>query len=133
HILYSECRCSRRIVEHLLGSDRPAGVAEHVLLVGEDGGIAGRLRARGFRVTLVNHDELATRYHVAAVPLLVVFAESGELRYAGGYTTRKQGPDPRDVEIIRRAAAHGFVEALPVFGCAVAQELKRRLDPTGLL
>ena len=78
-------------------------------------------------------ETLAVRYQVKAVPLLVVLSEGGHVRYAGGYTTRKQGPEPRDVSIIERARAVESVEALPVFGCAVAEELRTRLDPTGVL
>jgi hypothetical protein len=35
HVLYAECRCSRRILEHLARSERPAQAQEKLLLVGD--------------------------------------------------------------------------------------------------
>ena len=134
HVLFAECRCSQRISEHLLTSTRPPDLGEAVLLVGESPELEARLGARGFAVTRVDADELGTRYHVKAAPILVLLAPDGAVRYAGGYTTSKQGPDPRDLDIIARARTEGgLLKALPVFGCAVAEKLRQRLDPTGLL
>jgi hypothetical protein len=134
HVLFAECKCSQRIAEHLLASIRPPNLSEAVLLVGENPELAAKLRAEGFAVTRVDIDELHTRYHVKAVPILVVLGPDATVRYAGGYTTTKQGPDPRDLETIARARTEGtLLKALPVFGCAVADKLRTRLDPTGLL
>lgn len=133
HVLYAECRCSGRLVAHLLRDPRPKDVAEVVLFVGGDRPTIERLRSHGFRVEQVDAETLGERWHVKAVPLLVVVSPSGAVQYAGGYTTRKQGPDPRDVEIIQRARLEQAVAALPVFGCAVAEDLRRGLDPTGAL
>jgi hypothetical protein len=132
HVLYAECRCSQRVADHLLSSPRPADLAEQVLLVGRSAALEDSLTARGFHVTAVEPDELAARYHVLAVPLLLVAAPDGSIRYAGGYTTRKQGPDPRDLEIIASAKANRVTAALPVFGCAVSQKLDQVLNPLGL-
>jgi hypothetical protein len=133
-VLFAECRCSQRIAEHLLASTRPPDVSEAVLLVGENAELEASLRSRGFGVTRVGVDDLDTRYHVKAVPILVVLAGDATVRYAGGYTTSKQGPDPRDLEIIAQARTEGtLLKALPVFGCAVAEKLRSRLDPTGFL
>jgi len=134
HVLFAECRCSQRIAEHLLASTRPPEVSEAVLLVGENASLEASLRSKGFGVRRVDVDELDRRYHVKAVPILVVLAPDGAVRYAGGYTTSKQGPDPRDLDIIARARDEKtLLKALPVFGCAVAEKLRSRLDPTGLL
>jgi hypothetical protein len=134
HVLFAECRCSQRIAEHLLASTRPPDVSEAVLLVGENAELEASLRSKGFGVTRVGVDELDTRYHVKAVPILVVVAADATVRYAGGYTTSKQGPDPRDLDIIAQARTDGtLLKALPVFGCAVAEKLRSRLDPTGFL
>jgi hypothetical protein len=132
HVLYAECQCSQRIADHLVASDRPSGVAEHVLLVGRSTGLEGRLTARGFPVTLTNAAELSGRYHVASVPLFVVVAPDDTVRYAGGYTTRKQGPDPRDLDILADVRADRFFARLPVFGCAVSARLQATLNPLGL-
>jgi hypothetical protein len=132
HVLYGECQCSQRIADHLVTSDRPSGVAEHVLLVGRSAGLEARLAARGFPVVLTNAAELSDYYHVAGVPLLVVVAPDDTVRYAGGYTTRKQGPDPRDLDILADVRADRFFARLPVFGCAVSTRLQAALNPLRL-
>ncbi len=133
HVLYTECRCSQRLLQHLLETTRPTGTSEHVLLVGHDEGLEQKLRAKSFRVTNVESTELGDRYHVTAVPLLVIAAPDGSIRYAGGYTTHKQGPDPRDLQILAEARSTGSVlGALPIFGCAVSERLKKILNPLGI-
>jgi hypothetical protein len=132
HVLDAECKCSQRIAEHLLASDRPKDVSEHVLLVGGDVALETQLTSRGFQVARVEPTELSDRYHIQAVPLLVVSAPDGTVRYAGGYTARKQGPDPRDLEILADARAGRSVEPIPVFGCAVARRLQSTINPLGL-
>lgn len=132
HVLYGECPCSRRILEHLLASARPLDVVEHVVLVGASAGLASALRARGFQVVEVTPDELSTRLGVDAVPLLVVLAPDDTTRYSGGYTERKQGPEPRDLDIIARARAGYDDASLPVFGCAIGRALRQTINPLGL-
>ena len=132
HVLYSECRCSKRIAEHLLAEARPADIDEHVLLVkdGDDAGMGKRLADAGFGVHVVTSEELAERYGIEAVPFFVLLGPDGVARYAGGYTDRKQGPAPRDLEIIAAAReGKGELPALPTFGCAVSEKLRRTLDP----
>jgi hypothetical protein len=125
HVLYAECRCSQRIVDHLLVSPRPADFVEVVLWVGDAPPPAG-LEAR-FDVRHVSSDELAT-LGIEAAPLLVAVDAAGHVRYAGGYTSRKQGPDIEDQRLLREARNQGLVEALPLFGCAVSDRLKYDLS-----
>jgi hypothetical protein len=132
HVLYTECRCSRILVDHLLSTNRPSDVVEEVLLVGRDTDLEARLTARGFRVVQVRPTELAERYHVTAAPLLIVTAPDDSVRYVGGYTTRKQGPGVRDLEIIEGARAARPLASLPVLGCAVSDKLRAMLNPLGL-
>ena len=132
HVLYTECRCSQRILDHLLASDRPAGVRETVLLVGDDTGVGAKLRARGFRIVAAAGEELATRYGIEGVPLLVVADPAGAVRYSGGYTQRKQGPDIQDLAILRELQADGAAAALPVFGCAISRRLQEIADPLAI-
>lgn len=132
HVLYSECRCSVRILTHLFARRPMSGVAEKILLVGENGEYVARGRAAGFEVTVVDPNELAERFHIQAVPLLVVQDPANAVRYLGGYTDRKQGPDIRDTSIIRDLVTGGSSRELPLFGCAVSQKLQALLDPLGL-
>jgi hypothetical protein len=129
HVLYGQCRCSQRIVEHLLSTERPSDVSEKILLVGGSADLERRLEAKGYAVTDVTATELSERYHVSGVPLLVVVAPDGAIRYTGGYTARKQGPNPADLEILDGLRADRSVASFPVFGCAVARELITELSP----
>ncbi len=132
HVLYAECRCSQRIADHLMTTARPTDVREHVLLVGTDADLESKLIAHGFLLARVDQSELHDRYHVDAVPLLIVAAPDGSIRYAGGYTPRKQGLDSQDLEILASTRASRVVDALPVFGCAVARRLQSAINPLGL-
>ncbi len=132
HVLYAECRCSQRIAEHLLDAPRPEDTTEEVLLVGHDADLEARLAARSFRVLSLRPEELGERFHIVAVPSFLVTAPDGSIRYAGGYTARKQGPDPRDRAIVQDLRMGKDVEPLPIFGCAVGEKLERQLNPLGL-
>ena len=123
HALYAECRCSQRIVQHLTSSPRPSGWDELVLWVGKTPP-PSELSAR-FRVRRLPSTELAS-LGIEAAPSLVALDPESRVRYAGGYTNRKQGPvidDLRILESVRRGDAD--VTPLPVFGCAVSDRLKR--------
>ena len=135
HILYRPCPCSGRIVRHLLASDRPADLREHVVLVDDvarEDDVVRDLRAHGFTVELATPAELAARWHDEAAPLLVVADPEGAVRYAGGYGRHKQAPQIEDLAIISDLRADQGRGALPVFGCATSARLARQVDPLGL-
>lgn len=124
HVMYAECRCSQRIVSHLLSTSRPAGWQEVVLWVGEaapDPALAAR-----FDVRRLDPAQLG-RLGVESAPLLVVLDPRDQAAYVGGYTERKQGPDIRDLRLMAAAERAGNLSSLPVFGCAVSERLKRAL------
>jgi len=131
HVLYAECRCSARVAEHLVSKPRPADVVEHVLLVGEDEALAAKLSTHGFVVKKVSREELAA-WGVEAAPLFVVVSAAGAVRYAGGYTERKQGLLPRDREIVGALREGRKAATLPIFGCAVSDGLERTVNPLRL-
>jgi len=131
HVLGAECDCSRRIADHLLDGARPAGVSEVVLLVGHDGELTDRLRRR-MGVVEVTPEELGRRFHIEAAPVLLAVDPAGAVRYSGGYTDRKRGPEIEDVRILADLAKGREVAAIPVFGCAFGESLKKDLDPLGL-
>jgi hypothetical protein len=125
HVLSSDCLCSKRVAEHLVTTVRPAGFAEIVLWVGEaEPPPDVRLR---FDVRRVDEATLAG-YGIQAAPLLVAVDPAGRVRYAGGYTTRKQGPEIDDLRLLRAAQDAPSVDALPLFGCAVSERLKQDLS-----
>jgi len=126
HVLYAECRCSQRIVSHLVETARPAGWSELVLWVGDEPP-SPALAQRGFAVRRLTRAELAG-YGVEAAPLLVALDPTDHVRYQGGYTERKQGPVIADLPILEAARDAAASASLPVFGCAVSDGLKRALS-----
>jgi hypothetical protein len=143
HVLWSGCRCSRRIAEHLATGPRPGEYEEHVLWVrtaeqtaeqtAEPGdSLKQALQRRGFTVHDVSPSELETRYGVVGVPLLVLFTPDGRMAYSGGYTDKKQGLMAHDEELMEAVAARSAVSSLPVFGCAVGAQLSAQLNPLNL-
>ncbi len=136
HVLYRGCRCSGRVFDHLLARGPAAGYVETIVFVGDAGEGGGdeeaRAKAAGFGFEPVAAEALGSIYGVEAVPLLVVASPSGELRYVGGYSDRKQGPVARDARALATLAEGGAVEALPVFGCPVSERLRAAVDPFGL-
>jgi hypothetical protein len=131
HVLYTECRCSQRIFAHLRTSRRPADLHELVLLVGDDRdrAIATPLAARGFELVSVAAETLAARFGIEGAPTFVLVDPARSVRYLGGYTRRQQGPDIRDLAIVRQVRQGDELPDLPVFGCAVSQRLKAVFDP----
>lgn len=130
HVLYSECRCSQRITAHLLSTPRPAGWHEVVLWVGSE--LPNPELERHFDVRRVQQAELS-RLGIDAAPLLVAIDSSNHIRYSGGYTNRKQGAVIADLTILESARRESRIAALPLFGCAVSERLKRYLGalPSG--
>lgn len=132
HVLYAACTCSGRVVDHLAGDPRPAGVADRVLLVGTTPKIEERLAESRLTIVRTTPDELANRWAIEGAPMLVVIDPRGVVRYRGGYTERKQSLAIQDVEIVERLRADDTVGTLPLFGCAVSDQLRQLLDPLGL-
>lgn len=132
HVLYAECRCSRRIFEHIAERPTPAGVHERVLLIGRDESWERHARERSIELVEVDPTELRERFGIESAPLLLVADPQGRIRYRGGHTARKQGLDDRDIEILEALREGREAAALPVYGCAVSRELQSILDPIGI-
>ena len=132
HILYGDCRCSQRVFDYLLARPRVPDADEQVLLVGEQQEYRSKARACGLALSAITPDELKERYDVESAPLLVITDPAGQVRYAGGYTSRRQGLDYRDTEILRSLRAGKTVDSFPLYGCGVSRELQARLDPIGI-
>ncbi len=129
HVLYGECPCSRRVLKHVLSSDRPRGVSEKLVLVGRDDEWAKKARAKGLDVDVVEMEELLSKYHLMAAPMFLVVNPRGDVVYMGGYTARKQGPDIADVAIMQHLMHGEREQERPIFGCAVGASLQDALDP----
>ena len=135
HFMYQSCNCSRRTIKHLLETPRDPEVDQVVVMVDDDGAPGAEdapLRAGGFPVTLIKPEELRTRYHVEAAPVLVVITPEDELAYIGGYNRHKQSLAYEDREILAELRAHRAAAPLPVFGCATSARLAQIVDPLHL-
>jgi hypothetical protein len=121
HVLYADCRCSKRVAEHLALGPRPPGWVELVLWVG-DSGPDPLLEAR-FDVRRIAQGDLG-HYGIESAPLLVLLDPDGNVHYAGGYTDRKQGPVIFDQRLFAAARVSPSVPSLPVYGCAVSRRLQ---------
>jgi hypothetical protein len=124
HVLYSDCRCSQRVAEHLATTERPQDWSEIVLWVGDDAPPAGL--AAHFDVRRATAAQLAS-YGIEAAPSMILADPAGHIRYSGGYTDRKQGPVIEDLRILRAVHNAENVSSLPLFGCAVSSRLKSDL------
>lgn len=136
HVLLESCKCSGRVLDHLMSGSRPGDVVERVVLVTDDASAtqaaSARARAHGFDVDAVAAEDLVARYRIEVAPLLVIIDPHDEVRYVGGYTPRKQAADIRDVAVITAIRRGEIVEPLPTFGCAVGRALNAKLDPLGV-
>ena len=104
-----------------------------MLFVGSDPDLERRFAEKGFTLHHTGAQELRETYAIEAAPSFVVIAADGStVRYAGGYTARKQGLDWRDVAIIEDAKADRSTASIPVYGCAVSKELKSTVNPLGV-
>jgi hypothetical protein len=134
HILDQECKCSLRVLDHLLAGPRPADTVERIVLIG--GTLSpersAAIRARGFDLDHVTPAELGERYRVEAAPLLIVIDPADKVSYVGGYSPRKQSADVRDVAMVEALRRGERVTPLPTFGCAVGRGLRARIDPLGI-
>lgn len=132
HLMYQDCGCSQRLLAHLLSRGALPDVRERIVLIGHDDALAARAKRAGFSFEELTPEGLAARYHAEAAPMMLVAAPDGKLRYVGGYSDRKRGPDTMDVDILHRLAEGRRVAALPLFGCAVSEKLQGEIDPLGI-
>jgi hypothetical protein len=129
HVLVASCRCSQNIARSLSTTTRPANVEEHVLLVDDTDRMMEKQLPSTFQVHHTSAKELESTFGVAGVPLLLVIGKGGEVRYSGGYTERKQGLMLRDRSIIEAIARGETPESLPLYGCAVAEDIRKKRNP----
>lgn len=148
HFLYSDCPCSRRVLNHVLKRKSLERANERLVLIGDSPNQQSAAQSAaqsatqtatqnaaeslGFNVDMVTPAGLMKRYGIEAAPLLVVTKLDGTILYSGGYTARKQGLNYRDVDVINRALSGETLDSLPLYGCAVSERLQSLIDPLSL-
>lgn len=131
HVIPGRCSCTRRLLAHLARRGPRPGWHERILVADGPVGLAAAAAAAGFEVRAVTGGWLAA-LGVEGAPLLVALVD-GELAWVGGHFDAPAAVHPRDQAVVTALEAGGAPRPLPVFGCAVAPALARRLDPVGLL
>lgn len=132
HFLYGDCACSRKLLKQLLKREVVSGASERIVLIGDDPEAEETAISIGFKVSIVTPTELKQQYGVESAPLLLIADDAGTILYSGGYTSRKQGLDNQDVDIIHAILGGQQYSELPVYGCAVSKSLKSLIDPLNL-
>lgn len=135
HVLAVDCACSRRVLARLEARAPRADLDERLIVIGADAGarrISRQVERLGYSVERLGPDEVAGAIGVEVGPVLVVADASGEILYLGGYTERKQDARVETDALIDQALSGGNVEPLPVFGCAVTEEMRAGVDPWSL-
>lgn len=132
HALYTDCKCSRRVIDHLTATERPRGIREVVLLVGRDSALRTRLTERGMHTIELSPEQLFERYGIESAPMFLLVDPARAVRYVGGYTNRKQGPEIMDLAIMQTFLGGGDAAELPLYGCAVSDRLQQLADPMAI-
>lgn len=134
HVLSADCGCSGVVADYLGGRKPQAGLAETVILVGGSAEWESRLKAVGFSVVHRTEDELLAETGVEGVPWLILRQAGQPASYSGGYSKTPPRPggefaDLRILAALRSGAGPG--PALPAYGCATSQRLRKLTDPVG--
>lgn len=133
HYLGVDCPCAQSIIDGLVERlPRGGPWTEEVFLLGRDTELEGRLSKAGFPVTVLENDEQLRAHGVEGAPWLALYAPSGSLCYSGGYARTRPGVTGtvmEDLVIMDEVVRGQNVTALPAYGCAASQELRKRLDP----
>ena len=132
HFLFADCPCSRKVLDYLVHRPPLAAVDERIVLIALPNQPLVEVATGSFAVELESPETLMAKYGVESAPLMIVDDAQGIIRYAGGYTSRKQGLDYQDQTIVRQLLSGAEVDPLPLYGCAVSQRLKQMVDPFGL-
>ena len=131
HVLYAQCNCSNRVLEHILNSPRPSGINEKLILVDHNPKWEKKAQEIGFPYEVITQQELKTEFNIESAPLFIVSNPESKIMYAGGYTDRKQGLSIKDTDIIQNVMNNNPMEPIPLFGCAVSKALQTIVDPFG--
>ena len=135
HVLAVDCECSRRVLARLEVRAPRAEVDERLVLIGRDAGArraSRQVERLGYSVERLGPEDIAAALGVEVAPVLVVADASGEIVYLGGYTERKQGARIETDTLIDHALSGRSVAPLPVFGCAVTEDMLAGVDPWSL-
>ena len=136
HIVFDKCSCTNSLINSLLRNPSKSEVDEFVLWVGtkESLGVTREtnLSKLGYNIIYLTPETLKHRFGVEVAPILVL-KEGEDLRYLGGYYDRPGSTQSYEKEIIEAVLTRKIPKSLPVYGCAVSQDLQKIIDPLSIL
>lgn len=114
-------------MQHLIARGVFDQVYEAVVIIGhgEQRSESRQLAARGFHVSAIREQDLAEKFGLKGVPLLIFLAPSGSAVYMGGYGVGSY----QDAALWNDVRGGLSPRSLPVLGCAVGARLKSQADP----
>ena len=130
HLVPDDCSCTNNLLRHLLerGAEAPA---EYLVFLGHRAGLSEKAVSAGYRYRELSAGVAESRLSLQAAPVLAVLQGSA-LSYAGGYFDEPAAVHARTERILAGIDAGRPPEGLPIFGCVLTEELRRRTDPFGL-
>jgi hypothetical protein len=133
HIIDPACSCTARLLEQLVARGAFAEVREIIVFTGDDSRVRVQAEREGFTYLPMTRDALGARLGLEVAPVLIALDADGALRYLGGYFDKPAALHSLDSGIHAGLVAGTAVESLPVYGCAVSDRLRQRLDPLGVV
>lgn len=117
HFAADDCRCSERLLAHLLARRPKAEASEVIVFIGQRKPIHRDLESAGYELRFETSPESTG---VAAAPWLLVRDAGGRIAYSGGYE-----PAPYWESRILFNVEHRVRQAmLPTLGCATSKQLR---------
>ena len=132
HVLSGSCGCSQTGMRHLLERHAFKDVAEQVVVI--DGPapylsgsteLLSALQKQGFPVRHLTEVEVPPDSGLHGVPLLIVASPTNEVVYAGGYGKSSS----QDATLLHQIRFGQHPRALPIVGCAIGSQVRRKADP----
>lgn len=133
HVIDPACSCTAGLLEHLIERGAYPEHRETILFTGDDPNLKAVAEQAGFGFVSITRAELGASLGIEVAPVLVALAPDGGLLYLGGYFDKPAAVLARDTVIHRRLLAGQDTPPFPVFGCAVSENLRKRVDPMGIV
>ena len=135
HILFDKCSCTNSLIKSLLKHPSSKEINESILWVGtkESLGVrAEKFLEFGYRIIYTDTASLKQNFGVEVAPILAL-KEGKIFRYLGGYYDRPGSTLSHEKAIIKAVLAQQTPKSLPVYGCAVSDDLQNIIDPLSIL
>jgi len=131
HFIPADCSCTDGLVRHLAARSARPQLDELVVFVGQPDPHHLALGDKGYRTDTWSAETLFERTGLEAGPVIAI-QQAGTTRYLGGYFEFPAAVRSLDESLIDDVSHGDSPAALPLFGCAVSDALRRSVDPLGV-